>query len=97
MKEFVGSVALWVLASPVALLVWLARTVRRIPFWKASYSASVPCRTCGVPISLVGQWRCSCSWEYRGSVLLKCPACGSVPRILRCLSCGCTQLLPEDQ
>lgn len=97
MKAFVVDIVLWIAAIPVSILVGLVRAARQIPSWKAAYSASIPCRTCGTPISLLGQWRCTCGYVYRGHMLRPCPICHSLPRIARCLACGCTELLPEHR
>jgi hypothetical protein len=98
MKGAVADIILWILSLPVVLFVWLVRTIQRIPFWKIAYSAAIPCRTCRTPISLLGNWECRCGhWSYRGHALRPCPVCNSLPRVARCLACGCTMLLPEDR
>jgi len=97
MNGFLTNVVLWILSRPIALLLGIVRFIRRIPFWKTAYSATIPCRTCGSPISLLGQWKCGCSWTYRGHLLRRCPQCFCLPRVARCLACGCTLLLPEDR
>ena len=97
MKIVVMNTVLWILSLPVTSIAGLARVVRRIPFWKVAYSATIPCRTCKAPISLVGMWKCACGWTYRGHALRHCPLCYTLPRVARCLACGCTVLLPEDR
>lgn len=97
MRALVANIVLWVLSLPAALFVWLVHAAHCIPFWKVAYSATIPCRTCRTPISLLGQWRCGCGYVYQGHMLRPCPICHSLPRIARCLTCGCTELLPEDR
>ena len=57
MKSFFIDVVLWVLASPILLLQFLLRFVKRCVFWRRAYTAQIRCRNCGGQISLVGIWR----------------------------------------
>jgi hypothetical protein len=88
-------IALWVLASPILFVRWLFRLFKRWQFWRMSYTARIACRNCHAVISLVGLWRCSCGYTYRGHVLEVCPVCGALPQMARCFACGVTQKLPE--
>lgn len=97
MKEIAFSFALWVLASPILFLIWIARAIRLIRFWKVAYSTSIVCPNCHSEISLVGIWRCGCGYVYKGHLLRNCCICGSLPRMARCYSCNLTTKLPEPE
>ena len=85
---------LYSLASPV-LAVKAARTGwRKARFLAVASSAFIAC-DCGAEISLVGLWRCSCGFTYKGHLLTLCPVCGSLPCMVRCYACGVTTKLPE--
>lgn len=84
-----------VLASPVFFIRWLFQLRKQWRFWRLSYSASIECRNCKAKIWLVGVWRCTCAFTYRGHLMRVCPVCGSLPRMARCFACGITQKLPE--
>jgi hypothetical protein len=90
---FVDSV-LFILASPILLFQATRRAVERYRFFQLAMQPEMRCE-CGAAISLVGLWRCSCSFTYRGHLLRTCPVCGSVPCIVRCYRCGVTTKLPE--
>lgn len=85
---------LWILASPILLIQWTLEMMRRWRFWRTSYTAAIVCRNCGAQISLVGIFRCSCGFTYRGHLLRFCPICGSLPQMVRCFECGLTAKLP---
>lgn len=85
----------WTMASPLFFARWLVRTIRRLAFWRVAYAPEIRCGNCGASISLVGIWKCSCHFTYRGHLLRKCPVCGSLPRMVRCFTCGVTERLPE--
>lgn len=85
---------LFVLASPILLLQALRRALERYRFFLLAMEPQMPCE-CGSPISLVGLWRCSCRFTYRGHLLRRCPVCGTVPCVVRCYRCGVTTKLPE--
>ncbi len=87
-------VVLFVLASPVLLVRTVYRVVRRVVYWRMQYVVRVKCRSCSRMISLVGLWRCSCGFTYRGHVLRRCPVCQMLPRMVRCFECGATEKLP---
>jgi hypothetical protein len=95
MKVAVIDVVLWLLASPVLLVRGLIRLVRRVRFYRMAYAAQVGCRHCGAAISLVNIWRCHCGYTSPSHLLRECPICGSLPRMVRCYSCGTTERLPE--
>ena len=88
-------IVLWMLAAPVFGIVGLLRLLKRRRFWSFAYRSNISCRTCRAEISLVGVWECRCGYTYRGHLLRECPICHSVPRMVRCYSCGTTQVLPE--
>jgi hypothetical protein len=93
--DFVWDLVLVVLASPVLMVEWLVRAIRRWRFSRLSYTPRIICRNCGEAISLVGIWRCGCGYTYRGHLLRKCLVCRSLPRMVRCHQCGVTEKLPE--
>ena len=83
-----------VLCLPFRILNSCARLRNHIAFLRLATAAQIFCQ-CGIPISLVGLWRCSCTFTYRGHLLHVCPLCGRIPRIVRCYTCGLTTKLPE--
>jgi hypothetical protein len=89
------TVCVWLLAAPVLLISGVLRSVRRCKFWSVAYRPSLRCPTCNAAISLVGMWECHCGYTYVGHVLRTCPVCGSLPRMVRCFSCGATAILPQ--
>jgi len=96
MKTLAIDLLLWLLASPMLFLRWIVRTVKRIRFLTTAYSPRIACLNCQTPISLVGMWRCGCGYTYRGHLLRHCPICHSLPRVVRCIGCGISHLLPEE-
>jgi hypothetical protein len=94
MKRVLVNVALWVLASPVLFLFALVRLRRHWQALRVAQALSIPCE-CGEDISLVGLWRCSCGYTYRGHLYTECPVCGTTPLVARCYRCGVTTTLPE--
>ena len=84
----------WVLSLPFAALAGLRRLREHLAFLSLAAATQILC-ACGSPISLVGFWRCGCSFTYRGHLLSICPLCGRIPRIIRCYACGVTTKLPE--
>lgn len=86
--------ALFVIASPVLLFQAARRGLERYRFVRLAMQAEILCE-CGVPISLVGLWRCSCGFTYRGHLLRQCPVCDTIPCVVRCYRCGVTTKLPE--
>jgi len=91
MKTWHWDVALFILASPIILIVGMTRAVRRLIRLHIAVQPETPCRTCGDPIVLVGFWRCSCGFTYQGHVLRICPICSSFPSMIRCYRCGATE------
>ena len=89
------SILMWVLALPVFCLKALWRVVVLRHFWSMAYRPNILCATCGETISLVGIWECRCGYTYRGHLLRHCPVCDSLPRMVRCFSCGTTATLPQ--
>jgi hypothetical protein len=79
---------------PFAIVSWFFRAREHFAFIQLSKANEIVCQ-CGNPIPLVGLWRCSCSFTYRGHLLQICPLCGRRPRICRCYACGLTMRLPE--
>ena len=95
MSDLARDLAVWILASPIYFIRWLVRMIFRVNFWSVAYSTQIACATCSNAISLVGMWRCTCGYTYRGHVLRACPVCSSTPRMVRCFACGATEKLPE--
>jgi hypothetical protein len=95
MKGKVLDVVLFVLASPILMTQAARRGWERYRFFRLAMDASMPCE-CGSSISLVGLWKCSCGFTYRGHLLRMCPVCGSIPCVVRCYRCGVTTKLPES-
>jgi len=89
------TVFLWFLASPVFCIAGLGRLVKRCRFWSIAYRSEFFCHTCGAVVSLVGMWECKCGYTYRGHVLRACRVCDATPRMIRCYSCGTTEMLPK--
>jgi hypothetical protein len=85
---------LFVVASPVLLVQASRRGLEHYRFVRLAMQAEILCE-CGVPISLVGLWRCSCGFTYRGHLLRQCPVCDTIPCVVRCYRCGVTTKLPE--
>jgi formate dehydrogenase maturation protein FdhE len=86
--------ALFVFASPVLLVLAMRRALERYRFFELAMAPEIVCE-CGSPVSLVGLWRCSCGFTYRGHLLRHCPVCGTIPCVVRCYRCGVTTKLPE--
>lgn len=94
-KGRVFDCVLFVLAGPI-LAVQAVRTAHeRYRFFRLAMASELVCE-CGATISLVGYWRCSCGFTYRGHLLRMCPVCGSIPCVARCYRCGVTTKLPES-
>jgi hypothetical protein len=87
--------ALFVLASPVLAVKALRRTIDWYRFLQLAMTPAITCE-CGAEVSLVGIWRCSCGFTYRGHLLRMCPLCQTIPRVVRCYRCGVTTKLPES-
>lgn len=94
-EKIIKNCLLWTVASPVYLLRWGFSLPRRWRFWRTAYRPSIICRNCRATISLVGLWHCACGYSFRGHLVRECPVCGSLPRMVRCYSCGLTEKLPE--
>jgi hypothetical protein len=94
MNDTILDCLLFILASPILLFQKVRRVVERYRFFALAMQPEMPCE-CGSVISLVGLWRCSCSFTYRGHLLRTCLACGTIPYIVRCYRCGVTTKLPE--
>jgi hypothetical protein len=91
MRRGKWDLALWVMATPILAGEGIIRTVRHLYRMRRTRQGSMPCRTCGAEISLLGFWRCPCGFTYRGHLLRRCSVCGSLPVIARCLHCGATE------
>jgi hypothetical protein len=85
-----------ILASPVYALLALRRAWRNYRFLRVASAPRITCE-CGAELSLVGLWRCSCGFTYRGHLLKTCPQCRSLPCVIRCYGCGITTKLPEPE
>lgn len=86
--------ALFVFASPILLILATRRALERWRFFELAMQPEIFCE-CGSPVSLVGLWRCSCGFTYRGHLLRACPVCGTIPSVVRCYRCSVTTKLPE--
>ena len=86
--------ALFVLASPILAVKAVRRALERYRFFRLAMRPAIVCE-CGSQVPLVGFWRCSCGFTYRGHLLRICPVCGSLPCVVRCYRCGVTTKLPE--
>jgi len=86
--------ALFVLASPILLILATRRALERWRFFEVAMQPAIACE-CGSPISLVGIWKCSCGFTYKGHLLRPCPVCATIPCVVRCYRCGVTTKLPE--
>jgi len=95
MSDTLVDLALFVLASPILLFQAVRRAYERYRFFRLAMEPQMLCE-CGSAISLVGLWRCSCSFTYRGHLLRMCPMCGTIPCVVRCYRCGVTTKLPES-
>ena len=85
---------LWVLASPILFIKWLFWLRECWEFWRVSYAAKLICKNCKATVWLVGMWRCSCGYTYKGHILRDCPVCRGWPRMIHCFACGVTEKLP---
>ena len=94
MKDSWSDVALFILASPVLLVLAVRRGLNRYRFFRLAMQSEIVCE-CGSPVSLLGLWKCSCGFTYRGHLLRECPVCGTIPCVVRCYRCGVTAKLPE--
>jgi hypothetical protein len=93
-NDFWMDLILFVLASPVLLFLAVRRALMRYRYLQHATRPNITCE-CGEPVSLVGMWRCSCGFTYRGHLLRVCPVCGSAPVVVRCYRCGVTTKLPD--
>ena len=93
-KVLLGELALFLLASPVLLCLAVRRGLKQLRFFVAACRTQIFCE-CGAAVALVGLWKCSCGFTYRGHLLRLCPICGTIPCIVRCYRCGVTTKLPE--
>ncbi len=85
---------LFILASPILLTLAVQRALERYRFFRLAMQPEIFCE-CGRAVSLVGLWRCSCGFTYRGHLLRACPVCNTIPCVVRCYACGVTTKLPE--
>ena len=95
MNDIIVDAALFIMASPILLFQALRRAHERYRFFRLAMEPEMLCE-CGATVSLVGYWRCSCGFTYRGHLLRVCQVCGSIPCIARCYRCGVTAKLPES-
>jgi hypothetical protein len=90
-KQWLVDLVLFLLASPILAVRLGIRVVRQLGVLRKSMMPSIPCRTCGAEISLVGLWECGCGFTYRGHLLRYCPVCGLFPNMIRCYRCKATE------
>jgi hypothetical protein len=93
-KVLLGELALFLLASPVLLCLAVRRGLRQLRFFAVASRTQIFCE-CGEEVVLVGLWKCSCAFTYRGHLVTVCPVCGSLPKVVRCYQCGVTRRLPD--
>jgi hypothetical protein len=93
-KSLLWELVLFLLASPVMLCLALRRGLRKIRFFAVASQALIFCE-CGAEVALVGLWKCSCGFTYRGHLVTICPVCRSLPKVVRCYECGVTRRLPD--
>ena len=86
--------ALFVVASPILAVKAVRRALEGYRFLRLAMQSVVVCE-CGSEVSLVGFWKCSCGFSYRGHLLRVCSVCGTIPCVVRCYRCGVTTKLPE--
>src|SRR5579872_7301759 len=96
LKRYLPYLLLWILASPILALVALRRGFRAARFFGTASRTHTVCE-CGEEVALVGLWRCSCGFTYRGHLLRVCPICFSLPAMVRCYECGLTTKLPDPR
>jgi hypothetical protein len=89
-----GAFVMFCFSAPFRLAHAVRKGWQHVQFLRVATLAAISCE-CGRSISLVGLWRCSCSFTYRGHLLTICPLCWRLPRIVRCYGCGITTKLPE--
>jgi hypothetical protein len=86
--------ALFVLASPILAFKAAKRAAESYHLFRLAMSPAIICE-CGAEVALVGIWKCSCKFTYRGHLLRVCPVCWTIPCVVRCYRCGLTTKLPE--
>ena len=94
LEEIIKEIALGILALPFLVVKASLRAYSQYQFLRVARMPAIAC-SCGSAVSLVGIWRCSCTYTYRGHLLRYCPLCGGMPRMVRCYACGLTTKLPE--
>lgn len=94
LKQWRQDVLVLALASPILAMKGLWTAARKGRFLAVASMISMACE-CGSEISLVGMWRCTCGFTYKGHLLQICPVCGALPCVIRCYVCGVTTKLPE--
>jgi hypothetical protein len=90
-NRWVVDFVLFILASPVLAVRYMIRFFCQLGVVNKSLRTTLPCRTCGAEISLVGLWKCGCGFTYQGNILRYCPICKLFPNMIRCYRCGTTE------
>jgi|SRR5581483_9224166 len=93
-KPVLWNIVVFFLASPLTLCIAMRRLWRRLRFLSFAWRTQVVCE-CGEIVALLGQWKCSCGFTYRGHLVTVCRVCGSLPKVVRCYACGVTKRLPD--
>ena len=93
-KPILWQLVLWVLASPVLLCITVRRGWKKVRFFRVAWLPHLYCE-CGAQVSLIGLWKCSCGFTYRGHLVTLCPVCSAIPKVVRCYECGVTRRLPD--
>jgi hypothetical protein len=91
MKRGYWDAILFVLAIPILAVRGVIRFARHLAFLRTALQATLPCKTCGATIDLLGMWRCGCGATMEGHLLRPCPVCHAFPEMIRCHRCGATQ------
>ncbi len=83
----------YMIALPFLCGWFLYRSVRHLFRLSVSMKTEVSCPNCGLAVSLVGIWQCTCGFTYAGNLIMECPVCATVPRFVRCPRCQVTRKL----
>lgn len=83
----------YILALPFLIIWGIRRMDKYMRVLVLSVSPSTPCVACKSEVTLLGIWRCSCGYTFKGHYMTPCSMCGRVPRLVRCLNCSVTTRL----
>jgi len=88
-------VPLFNLRAPSSCFLAVRRALRAVPLCSAWLCNLTSTANAVSRFSLVGLWRCSCGFTYRGHLLRSCPVCREYSVRGRCYRCGVNHKLPE--